>query len=179
MVLGYNVPSHSLETEVVHQAVRHSGCFVFLCMLFWKSGKHGSLTEQLVLEINLIYLVWLMNFIISWQIQLYWSWQLSSYSVSDKIIKSILVLVKIVSASVLLGLSKWSYLFSHGHIGWPCPVGKHECLQKTKSLQILIMCLCIWLRWDLLINCSQPILILVILILYLSQSFFWWHQGTC
>jgi hypothetical protein len=53
------------------EAVKHSGFFVFLCRLPWKSKKHGSLTGLLVSYINLVYLVQLANVIVSWQIQLF------------------------------------------------------------------------------------------------------------
>lgn len=54
-ILAHSMPSGSWETEALPQAVRLSGCFLFLCMFSEKSSKCGCFAGQLVLGITLLY----------------------------------------------------------------------------------------------------------------------------
>lgn len=63
-------------------------------------AKEGGKLARTV-DINLVYSVWLAKAIVSGQLQLYRSWKLSLYSVSEKGIKSLIMLNELVTASVL------------------------------------------------------------------------------
>lgn len=74
-----------------------------------KSRKHESLTKQLVLNIILVYPVWLANVIVFWQLHLYRSWQWPLYCFWWRY-KCLFALSKLSQASVLLPASLDTFL---------------------------------------------------------------------
>lgn len=81
-----------------------SEVFRLLCVsLYCSFSMKGAwrLGRTIGLGIVLIYPVWFANFSVSWQLQLYWSWQFPLCSVSLKSIKSLIALNIIDIASVL------------------------------------------------------------------------------